>query len=210
VRWEAVALALAHAAGLVAPEWHLEIVNDKPVLVLVRFDREDDRRIPFLSAMSMLGASDHETRSYLEIADAIRRHGARPAKDLPALWRRIVFNVLISNTDDHLRNHAFLYASGEGWTLAPAYDLNPVPVDVKPRLLSTTIDLDDNAASIALAFRVAEYFRISEVEAHGIAREVGRAVSRWRDVATRLRLSARDITRMETAFEHEDSVLARG
>ena len=75
----------------------------------------------------MLGANDNETRSYLEIADAIRRYGASPAADLRQLWRRMLFNVLISNTDDHLRNHGFLYIEGAGWRLAPAYDLNPVP-----------------------------------------------------------------------------------
>ena len=87
--------------------------------------------------MSMLGASDRETHSYLEIADAVRQHGAAPVEDLKQLWRRIVFSILISNTDDHLRNHAFLYEGNDGWRLSPAYDLNPVPPDLKPRILST-------------------------------------------------------------------------
>ena len=91
---------------------------------------------PFLSAMSMLGSKDNETRSYLEIVDALRQHGAAPKADMEALWRRMVFNILISNTDDHLRNHGFLYAGQAGWRLSPAYDLNPVPTDIKPRILS--------------------------------------------------------------------------
>ena len=99
----------------------------------------------------MLGANDNEMRSYLEIADALRRYGAAAKEDLAQLWRRIVFNVLVSNTDDHLRNHAFLYGGHEGWRLSPAYDLNPVPVDIRPRVLSSAIDLDDPTASIELA-----------------------------------------------------------
>ena len=86
--------------------------------------------------MSMLGSKDNETRSYLEIVDALRQHGAAPKADMEALWRRLVFNILISNTDDHLRNHGFLYAGQEGWRLSPAYDLNPVPTDIKPRILA--------------------------------------------------------------------------
>jgi serine/threonine-protein kinase HipA len=90
-----------------------------------RFDREGAQRIPFLSAMSMLGAKDHETRSSMEFVDALRQHGAAARQDMEALWRRLVFIILISNTDDHLRNHGFLYAGPTGWRLSPAYDLNP-------------------------------------------------------------------------------------
>src|SRR4029079_12282658 len=107
-----------------------------------RFDRRDDARVPFLSAMSMLGAGDKEAHSYLEIAEALRRHRGTPKQDLAQLWRRIVFNVLISNTDDHLRNHGFLYEGQAGWRLSPAYDMNPIPVDVKARVLATAIDPD--------------------------------------------------------------------
>src|SRR5258707_4951746 len=108
VVWEAVALTLAHKAGIPVPDARVEVVGKKPVLLLRRFDRRGKQRIPFLSAMSMLGAKDRETHSYLEIADALRQHGATPKTDLQALWRRIVLNILISNTDDHLRNHGFL------------------------------------------------------------------------------------------------------
>ena len=101
--------------------------------------------------MSMLGASDNELRSYLELVDALRQYGAAPKEDMRALWRRIVFSILISNTDDHLRNHGFLYAGPDGWRLAPAYDLNPVPTDIKPRVLTTAIDLEDGTASLERA-----------------------------------------------------------
>jgi serine/threonine-protein kinase HipA len=110
------------------PAWRLDIVADKPVLLVRRFDRNGTVRVPFLSAMSMLGARDGETRSYLEIADALNQHGAAAKEDKRALWRRIVFNILISNTDDHLRNHGFLYGGPDAWRLSPAYDLNPMPV----------------------------------------------------------------------------------
>jgi serine/threonine-protein kinase HipA len=125
VRWEAVALDLAGKAGIQVPAWRVETVAGKPVLILRRFDRAGRIRIPFLSAVSMLGAADHEAHSYLEIADAPRQHGAESKADLRQLWRRLVFNILIANTDDHLRNHAFLYEGDRGWRLSPAYDLNP-------------------------------------------------------------------------------------
>ena len=86
----------------------------------------------------------------MEFVDILRQYGAAANADMAALWRRIVFSILISNTDDHLRNHAFLYAGPAGWRLAPAYDVNPVPVDIKPRVLSTAIDLDDATASLEL------------------------------------------------------------
>ena len=162
VLWESVALALAANAGIAVPVTRLETVADKPVLLVTRFDRNGARRIPFLSAMSMLGARDNETRSYLELVDALRQHGAAPREDMEALWRRMVFSVLISNTDDHLRNHAFLYDGPNGWRLSPAYDLNPVPVDIKPRILATAITPDDNTASTDLAFEVAAYFELGD------------------------------------------------
>ncbi len=204
VRWEAVALSLAGKAGIAVPDWRLEAVAERHVLLLGRFDRQDDQRIPFLSAMSMLGATDHDVRSYLEFVDALRQHGAAPKADMHALWRRIVFNILISNTDDHLRNHGFLYESTGGWRLAPAYDLNPVPVDIKPRILSTAIDLDDSTASLDLALSVAEYFELGVEEARSIAREVASATSAWRAEAATLGLGQSDINRMASAFEHAD------
>lgn len=204
VLWEAVALRLAAKAGIPVPEWRVERVMDKPVLLLRRFDRIHGQRIPFLSAMSMLGASDNESRSYLEFVDALRRYGASPKLDMHELWRRIVFNVLISNTDDHLRNHAFLYNGPDGWRLAPAYDLNPVPTDIKPRILTTAIDLDDGSASLDLAMSVVGYFELDEGKARVIAAEVGKAVTTWREEAARLGLSQAEIDRMASAFEHED------
>ena len=122
------------------PEWRLETILDKPVLVIKRFDRNAEKRVPFLSAMSMLEARDHEQHSYLEIAYALAQHGASPEQDMAELWRRIVFTVMIANTDDHLRNHGFIYERHKGWRLSPAYDMNPTPIEIRPRILTTAID----------------------------------------------------------------------
>jgi serine/threonine-protein kinase HipA len=204
VLWEAVALTLAAKAGIPVPAWRLETVAERPVLLLRRFDREEGTRVPFLSAMSMLDAKDNEAHSYLEFVDILRQHGAAPKEDMHALWRRIVFSILISNTDDHLRNHGFLWPSPAGWRLSPAYDLNPVPTDIKPRILTTAIDLDDGTASLKLALKVASYFELSEDEAHKIAGQVGQAVATWRKQAAKLGLSLAEIDRTASAFEHED------
>jgi serine/threonine-protein kinase HipA len=210
VVWEAIALALAAKAAISVSESRVETVSNKPVILLRRFDREKAVRIPFLSAMSMLGAKDRDTRSYLEIVDALRRHGAAPKGDMEQLWRRMVFNILISSTDDHLRNHGFLYAGQEGWRLSPAYDLNPVPVDVKPRILTTAINEDDGTASLDLAMSVAEYFELEKRKAKAIVRQVGKAVSTWRNEAARHGIGKTEIDRMASAFEHNDLKQAVG
>jgi serine/threonine-protein kinase HipA len=209
VLWEATAIALAKKAGIAVPASRVETVAKKPVLLLRRFDRDGARRIPFLSAMSMLGARDNETRSYLEIVDALRQHGAAPRTDMEALWRRLAFNILISNTDDHMRNHGFLYEGRDGWRLSPAYDLNPVPVDVKPRILTTAINEDDNTASLALALDVAGYFELDAGRARAIAAQVGKAVATWRNEAGRQGLTKPEIDRMASAFEHRDMEMTR-
>lgn len=182
----------------------MENVGKQPILLLRRFDRAGDRRIPFLSALSMLGAEDNETRSYLEFVDALRRHGASPEEDMRMLFRRVVFNILISNTDDHLRNHGFLYDGPDGWRLAPAYDLNPVPIDIRPRVLATAVDIDDTTASLDLALSVAPYFELEKADARQIASQVGRAVGGWREEAAHVGLVSAQIKRMASAFEHDD------
>jgi len=210
VLWESVALALARRAGITVPTARVEHVAERPVLLVTRFDRDGARRIPFLSAMSMLGAKDNETRSYMELVDVLRQYGAAPREDMEALWRRIVFNVLISNTDDHLRNHAFLYDGPKGWRLSPAYDLNPVPADLKPRILATAITEDDTTASVDLALQVAGYFEIEDSRAREIAAEVATAVAAWRGEAAAQGLARAEVDRMASAFEHRDLALAQG
>ena len=202
--WEAVALKLASAAGIPTPTWRVEEVSELSVLLLRRFDRDETGRIPFLSAMSMLGAGDNEMHSYMEIADALRQHGARPEEDCAQLWRRIVFNILVSNTDDHLRNHGLLYEAGRGWRLAPAYDLNPTPIQIKSRVLCLAIDEADNTACLEVALGAAKHFGLKPPEALAITSEVGNAVTNWRKAAESLGLSRVEIERMQSAFEHDD------
>ena len=203
-KWEAVALTLAKNAGITTPSFSLETINKKPVLIVKRFDRIKKTRVPFLSAMSMLQARDNEQHSYLEIADALAQYGAAPDEDMKQLWRRIVFNVLISNTDDHLRNHGFLYESQKGWRLSPAYDLNPTPTEIKPRILTTAIDFNNNSASLETALSVSENFRLNKNEANKIIKEVAKSTAKWREVAKSFDLKKKEIDRMSSAFEHED------
>ena len=207
--WESLALSLAKKSGISVPEHRIEKIGNTPVLLLRRFDRQEKGpRIPFLSAMSMLSAHDNETRSYLEIADALTQYGAAPEADRKQLWRRIVFNIMISNTDDHLRNHGFLHSKGRGWHLSPAYDLNPVPADIKPRILTTAIDLEDTTASLELAFFEAEYFGLGQAEAKEIAKSVAAATADWRKHANRIGIPKPEIERMASAFEHDDRRMA--
>ena len=204
VLWEALALTLARKAGLITSEWRLEPVARRQTLLLRRFDRRGNIRIPFLSAMSMLGATDGGQHSYLEIVDALGQYGAAPQEDKRELWGRVVFSVLISNTDDHLRNHGFLYAGRNGWRLSPLYDVNPVPADMKPRILTTAINETDGTASLKLAMEVAPYIDLKAPEARQIARRIGKAVSSWRAEAIRLGIKKAEIDRMASAFEHDE------
>lgn len=206
MQWEAVALDLARRAGIEVPTWRLEQVADRTALLLRRFDRDGDARVPFLSAMSMLGAADNEDHSYLEIIDALRQFGSQPERDCAQLWRRIVFNILIANTDDHLRNHGFLFDGAGGWRLSPAYDMNPVPLDVKARILSLAIDEADDTASLDVALSMARQCGLKLPAAKEIISEVEGAVAQWRVRAATYGLNARDIDRMASAFEyHEDT-----
>ena len=209
VKWEAVSLTLAHKAGITVPVWRLETISKKPVLVIKRFDRHGNERIPFMSAMSMLGATDNEQRSYLDMAYALVQTGAYPAKDMEELWRRIVFTVLVSNTDDHLRNHGFLYEYFKGWTISPAYDINPTPAEIAPRVLSTSIDYGNNQASLEIALSVIPEFQIKKDKAVLIVEEAYAAVSKWNTAAKSIGISNAEIDIMASAFEHDDLKKAR-
>jgi serine/threonine-protein kinase HipA len=173
-------------------------------LLVTRFDRPHGHRRAFLSAMAMLGAAEgDDPHSYLELADAIRAHGERVDENLEQLWRRMLFNVLVSNTDDHLRNHGFCRARS-GWVLAPAYDLNPMPVDVRPRAHSLLLDEESAEASAARVTDVAGYFGLDEDAVRDVTAAVVASVAQWRDVAREHGLTRREIDRMASAFEHDD------
>lgn len=200
MRWEAVALELAGAAGIEVPAWQLLEIAGRAVLVLERFDRLESRRLGYVSAMTMLEAQDGDQRSYLEIVDSIETRSAAATADLHQLWRRIAFSILISNTDDHLRNHGFLRRSTAGWSLSPAFDLNPDP-SAGVKHLKTSIDFHDTEARIDTLLGVAEHFRLTDAAAEATLKEISEATERWRDVAAERGLDRNAIESMAPAFE---------
>ncbi len=201
--------SLARDAGIAVADARLEEVRGASVLIVRRFDRAAGGRIPFLSAMTMLGAADGEARSYPEIAEAIRRYGASPADDLKEVWRRMVFTVLVSNHDDHLRNHGFLRLGDGGWRLAPAYDLNPTPAEEGGRFLTTAIVAEDPRASLDPALATARYYGPAPSAARGVLADVAASVERWREKARRCGVGRAEVERMASAFEHPERERAR-
>ncbi len=200
VRWEAVALTLAEKAGLKVQKWRLINVAGRPVLLLERFDRRGEKRIPFISALCMLNANDGDSGkySYLHIADIIRTQGVRVRDDLREMWSRILFSVLISNTDDHLRNHGFLKLDPEGWSLSPLFDVNPGCE--RTDFLQLKIDETGSKVCLELPLSVAAYFGLSAKEAQEILSRQLAAVSGWQDTARALGIKGREIARMSAAF----------
>jgi serine/threonine-protein kinase HipA len=201
--WEKVALDLARAAGIGVPDSRLVRIGDRSVLIVDRFDRQGAARIGYASAMTMLEARDGDQRSYLEIAEVIEERSTAVTAGLHQLWRRICFSILISNTDDHLRNHGFLHERAESWVLSPAFDLNPNPAP-GPKELSTAIDLYDTHASIDTLMEVAGYFRLNAREAADVLAHVTSAVGHWRTTAASHGLRQAEIEAMEPAFDHAE------
>lgn len=205
--WEKVALDLAAAAGVWIPQNHLANIAGRDVLIVDRFDRGiDGQRRGYMSLMTALEASDGDLRSYVDIAEALEDRSVNVVNELEQLWRRVAFSILISNTDDHLRNHALVHVRGDSWRLSPAFDLNPNP---GPGLkhLSTAIDTDTRA-DLRDLLAVASIFRLDTASALRILSQVRTAVTRWRDVATGHRLPRAAIATMATAFEHPQADLA--
>ena len=166
-----------------------------------RFDRQGEGRIHFASAMTLLGRKDGDDAeagaSYLELAEFIMRSGSRPDADLRELWKRIVFSIAVSNTDDHLRNHGFLL-DAKGWRLSPAYDINPSPDSAG---LSLAIDEHDNSLDFGLALSVAQYFRLPKPEALSIMEAICGVVSTWQERAKALGIRRTEIQLMQRAFQ---------
>ena len=200
--WEKVVHDLARLCGLHVPEARLEKFSRYGSTYLVRrFDRDGMKRIHYASAMTLLGKTDGVSAadgiSYLDIASFIKAHGANPKADLVELWKRIVFNMCVSNTDDHLRNHAFLLTP-RGWVLSPMYDVNPEPAGNE---LSLNIDETDNRIQIELALSVAERFGIRQKDAENIAGDIKKTVDdRWQYLAKSCGLSRGQIEAMSPAF----------
>lgn len=200
--WEMVAHDLAALCELNVPEAKIEKFSSLGSTFLVkRFDRIGKKRVHFASAMTLLGKTDGASAadgsSYLDIAAFIKSYGAQPKKDLLELWRRIVFNMAVTNTDDHLRNHAFILTKS-GWVLSPLYDVNPVPYGDE---LSLNVDEEDNRIDIDLAIQTAMRFGIKESDAESYAQNILKIVrENWMDLASKYGLTRRQAEEMRPAF----------
>ncbi|MEX1190544.1 MAG: HipA domain-containing protein [Brumimicrobium sp.] len=206
--WEIVTYELALAAGVnMAEAQAKKFSNANHTFLTKRFDRTTKgERIHFASAMTLLGHLDGEDYgegvSYLELVEFIITQGANVNNDLQQLWRRIVFSICVSNTDDHLRNHGFILTP-KGWVLSPAYDINPVETGTGLKL---NISEDDNTLNLDLAVEVCSYFRLKENRAHEIIKEVKSAVKNWRNVATKYGISNTEQNLKDMAFSRANGL----
>ncbi|TQV82574.1 HipA domain-containing protein [Exilibacterium tricleocarpae] len=196
--WEFLAYQLALKAGIEMAPCRIERFNSHHHTFLTRrFDRTCTSRLHFTSALTQLGYYDGDyDASYIELAQFLTEHGSTTKKDLEQLWRRIVFNIAISNTDDHLRNHGFIYKKG-GWTLSPAYDINPV---TPSNGLHLNITDDDNSLNYDLAMDVIGFFQLEESKAEKIRAEVLTSVGQWETVAKSIGISRNEQLSMSPAF----------
>ncbi len=191
--WEMVAHDIAVASGVNMSEGMIKkFSGDHHTYLTKRFDRKGEVRLHFSSAMTLLGYSDGEDHesgaSYLDLVEFIITHGAQVDRDLEELWRRIVLNISISNTDDHLRNHGFILTE-KGWVLSPAYDLNPTDIATGLKL---NISESDNSLDLELAREVAPYFRLKPHRAEEIIGQVQEASGKWRQLAKKYGITARE------------------
>lgn len=199
--WEYLAYQLAIKAGITMAECKIEKINGTyHTFFTKRFDREGENRIHFASAMTMTGNNEDTLKSkpasYLDMVEFIQNNGVHIKDNLQQLWRRIVFNIAISNTDDHLQNHGFILTT-EGWILSPAYDLNP---SIDKEGLALSIDMDDNSLDLDLAKSVGEYFRLDEEEMDQIIKEVINAVKDWKTLAQQIGIPRSEQELMSSAF----------
>ncbi|MGL4859391.1 MAG: type II toxin-antitoxin system HipA family toxin [Enterobacteriaceae bacterium] len=196
--WEYLTYRLAQTAGIEMSQCRIERYNsDHHTFLTRRFDRKGQRRVHFSSAMTQLQYYDGDTGAcYLELAEFLTNQGSHTRKDLAQLWRRIVFNIAVSNVDDHLRNHGFLM-DAEGWRLSPAFDINPTAIASG---LHLNIDDKDNSLNYELAFEVIDLFQLTRQKAEEIFVDVLTSVSQWRELARQLGISRAEQERMSTAF----------
>ena len=196
--WEFVVYRLALNAGINMADSRIEKFNSHHHTFLTkRFDRTPESRLLFTSAMTQLGYYDGDyDASYLELAQFLTDHGSNTKEDLAQLWRRIVFNIAVSNTDDHLRNHGFIYCDG-GWILSPAYDINPV---TPANGLHLNISDNDNSLDFDLAMEVIDFFQLNEVDAEAIKDKVLTSVAEWQNVAADIGVSRKEQQLMASAF----------
>lgn len=200
--WEKTAQDLAKLCGLRTPESKLEKFSKMGSTFLARrFDRTGEKRLHFASAMTMLGKTDgasaEDGSSYLDIASFLKANGASPKEDLTELWKRILFNMAITNSDDHLRNHGFLLQRN-GWRLSPLYDVNPVPYG---NTLALNIDAVDNTISLELAIDSAPYYGLAKDQAKSMADAILETVkNNWERLAAANGLTRAAVENMRPAF----------
>ncbi len=196
--WEYLAYQLALNAGIHMAPCRIEKFNSHHHTFLTqRFDRTTTSRLHFTSAMTQLGYYDGDYEaSYLELAQLLTEQGSNTKQDLEQLWRRIIFNIAISNTDDHLRNHGFIYRNG-GWILSPAYDLNPTTPATG---LHLNITDDDNRLDYELAMSVIDFFQLKKGTAEAIKTDVLSSVGQWKVVATTIGISRGEQQLLAAAF----------
>ncbi|MBE5763449.1 MAG: type II toxin-antitoxin system HipA family toxin [Clostridiales bacterium] len=196
--WEKVASDLARLCGLNVPETKLEQFSKNGHTFLTkRFDRDQSRRIHFASAMTLLGKTDGEDSSYLNIANFIKSYGANTKEDLIELWKRIVFNMAIRNTDDHLRNHGFILAK-TGWALSPLYDVNSTP---RGNQLDLYVDFNNPNISKELALSVSKHFGINRDDGEIILKNICKIIQdNWESLATKYGIGREKIIKMQSAF----------
>lgn len=207
---EVLALRLATDAGIDAAQARMIDSDGSPIALIRRFDRPDGGgRLMYVSAATLLGADDDDAiHCYTEIVDALRTHGAHARADIDELWRRMAFSILITNVDDHLRNHGFLHVQQGQWRLSPAFDMNPFPE--RMRDLKTWIAEDSGPeATVDALMSVTSYFRIDLARARSMLARVESAVSRWRVVGRKLGMSDTELEPFTDAFEHHERAAAR-
>jgi len=203
VHGEILAQHLAKRCGIDAASSKVIDAEGTPVALIRRFDREGPKRLMYLSANSLLQAKSNQQYTYEDIASLIRTVSPKAKYDLGQLWKRMIFNVLINNVDDHLKNHGFLHTTGDQWVLAPAFDLNPFPD--KMRALKTWISQESGeVASSAEALAISKSFEISKDEAKAILSEMKAVISKWKSLAQNLGMNARDIDQYAPAFEYQE------
>ena len=205
-RVELATMRLASECGLDVPPLDFRCVLDRDIYLIERFDRIPHgnwlERRPFASGLTMLGAHESEVSSfsYADLAGAIRQFGTEVRQDLHELFRRMLFNILVTNDDDHLRNHGFLF-DGEGWRLSPLYDVVPKPQLGLERRLVLGVGPEGRAATIENALAGAAVFDLSHDDANAIAEDMSRIVAtRWEHLFTKAGISAADRKRFATCF----------
>jgi len=203
-RGEVLAMRLAKLAGIDSAQARIVMVQNQPVAIIRRFDRTPEQnRIPYISGATLLQANRGDEHSYTEIIDVMRSRCENFIDDARQLWRRLVFNHLITNVDDHLQNIGFLYSGNNQWRLSPAFDLNPFP-DKDPESKTWLSEDSGPITSIAQLLGQSSRFELSQPQAQSILEEVVAALKRWREVATapEVGLQARDINDFKPAFEN--------